>query len=182
MGSHSRTSAQQNRRRLFVSPGRRGSAGLAKAVAGICHSSSSSIRTPITATNTVKVEDFESYAKADAAENKSAPVGPKWPELHSAALMGLPGDVVRAVSPHSEADSAAILFQFLVAAGNALGRDAFYLVEGDRHGTNLFAVMVGDSAKGRKGTSWGRVRAIMEIAEPCGRPTASSAACRAVKA
>ena len=42
---------------------------------------------------------------------------------------------------------------------------AYYLVEGDRHWTNMFAVMAGDSAKGRKGTSWGRVRAIMEVAD-----------------
>src|SRR5262249_17227827 len=31
----------------------------------------------------------------------------------------------------------------------------------DRHGTNLFAVLVGTTAKGRKGTSWGMVRELL---------------------
>jgi hypothetical protein len=47
-----------------------------------------------------------------------------------------------------------------------LGRGPYYQVEGDRHGTNLFGVLVGETAKGRKGTSWGRVRQIAEIADP----------------
>src|SRR5262249_47496574 len=40
-----------------------------------------------------------------------------------------------------------------------------YQVEGDRHGPNLFAVCVGVTSKGRKGTSWGRVRQLMEMAD-----------------
>jgi hypothetical protein len=35
-----------------------------------------------------------------------------------------------------------------------------------KHGVNLFGVLVGDTAKGRKGTSWGRVRQVMTIADP----------------
>ena len=89
-----------------------------------------------------------------------------WPTLDSAALYGLPGDVVRAIEPHTEADPVAILVQYLVAAGNAIGRGPHYRVEGDRHGPNLFAVLVGETSKGRKGTSWGRVRQVMEIADP----------------
>lgn len=90
----------------------------------------------------------------------------QWPELDPAALYGIAGDVVRTLDPHTESDPAAILVQTLVAAGNALGRCAYYLVEGDRHCPNLFSVLVGDSGKGRKGTSWGRVLSIMEVADP----------------
>lgn len=89
-----------------------------------------------------------------------------WPSLDPAALYGLPGDVVRAIAPNTEADPVAILAQYLVAAGNAIGRGPHYRVEGDRHGPKLFAVLVGVTAKGRKGTSWGRVRQVMEIADP----------------
>jgi hypothetical protein len=60
----------------------------------------------------------------------------------------------------------AILLQYLAAAGNIIGRGPHYRVEGDRHGPNIFGVLVGETAKGRKGTSWGRVRQIMEIADP----------------
>jgi hypothetical protein len=86
--------------------------------------------------------------------------------MDDAAYYGLAGDVVRAIEPHTEADPVAILIQFLAAAGNAIGRGPYYQVEGDRHCANIDAVLVGDTAKGRKGTSWGRVRQIMEVADP----------------
>jgi hypothetical protein len=60
----------------------------------------------------------------------------------------------------------AVLVQFLVAFGNALGRGPYIQVESDRHHANMFAVMVGESSKARKGTSWGRVRAVLEQAAP----------------
>ncbi len=41
-----------------------------------------------------------------------------------------------------------------------IGRTAFFQVEGTRHYLNLFAVLVGTTSKGRKGTSWGRVRQV----------------------
>jgi hypothetical protein len=55
--------------------------------------------------------------------------------------------------------------QYLVAAGNAIGRGPYYRVEGDRHTANLYAVLVGNTAKGRKGTSAGRIRQVMRVAD-----------------
>jgi hypothetical protein len=98
--------------------------------------------------------------------SNDAPAGQAWPTLDPAALYGLPGDVVRAVGPATEADPVAVLAQYLVAAGNAIGRGPHYRVEGDRHCANLYAVLVGETAKARKGTSWGRVRQIMDTADP----------------
>jgi hypothetical protein len=80
--------------------------------------------------------------------------------LARAAFYGIAGEFVRIVEPHSESDPAALLVQFLVAAGIFLGRTAYHLVESSRHFTNLFAIICGDSSKARKGTSWGRVRAV----------------------
>lgn len=97
---------------------------------------------------------------------KAAAARTDWPILDPLALHGLAGDVVRSIEPHTEADPVAILTQFLVAVGNAIGRGPYYRVEGDRHGCNLFAVLVGETAKGRKGTSLGRVRQIMQVADP----------------
>ena len=88
-----------------------------------------------------------------------------WPTMDEAAYQGLAREVVEAIKPHSEADPVAILIQFLALAGNTMGRTAYYLVEDDRHHTNLFAVLVGESSKARKGTSLGRVRAIMKVAD-----------------
>jgi hypothetical protein len=101
----------------------------------------------------------------DPLENQKTPAPPveDWPEpLGLAAYHGLAGEVVTAIEPHTEADVAAILFQFLTAIGNALGRRAYFLVEDTRHYPNLFLVLVGKTAKARKGTSWGRVRQLFE--------------------
>ncbi len=95
----------------------------------------------------------------------SAPREAAWPTMDDSAYHGLPGDVVRAIGPHTEADPAAILIQFLAAFGNAIGRGPYYQVEGDYHRANLFAVLVGETAKGRKGTSWGRVRQVFDRVE-----------------
>jgi hypothetical protein len=81
------------------------------------------------------------------------------------AYHGLAGDVVRAIEPHTEADSVAILIQFLTCAGNIFGNSAYYKVEGSRHHANLFSVLVGESSKARKGTSWDRVSEIVRIAD-----------------
>ena len=88
-----------------------------------------------------------------------------WPIMNKAAFDGLAGEVVDTIAPHSEADPVAILLQFLTCAGNVIGRTAYYQVESDRHHANLFAVLVGASAKARKGTSAGRVTAIVKIAD-----------------
>jgi hypothetical protein len=102
---------------------------------------------------------------ASVIELDKGPAASDWPTLDPAALHGLPGDVVRAIGPHTEADPVAILAQYLVAAGNAIGRGPHYRVERDRHGANLYAVLVGDTAKARKGTAWGWVRQIMVAAD-----------------
>lgn len=88
------------------------------------------------------------------------------PPLAPEALYGLPGDFVRLVEPHSEADPVALLVQFLVFAGNAIGRGPYFPVEGDRHGPNLYAVLVGDTSRARKGTSESQVRRLVELVEP----------------
>ena len=77
-----------------------------------------------------------------------------WPDaLGEEAYYGLAGDLVRAIEPHTEADPAALLYQFLIAFGNLIGRSAFFPVEASKHHLNLFGVMVGQSSRGRKGTS-----------------------------
>jgi hypothetical protein len=88
-----------------------------------------------------------------------------WPTLPDEALYGLAGNVVEAIEPHSEADPAAILIQFLTCVGNVLDRVYYYQIESDRHHANLFTVLVGDSAKARKGTSLGRVKSVIKDAD-----------------
>ena len=84
-----------------------------------------------------------------------------WPTLAPEALHGLAGKVVKVIGPHTGSDPVALLIQFMVSFGSALGRRPYYLIEGDRHYTNLFVVLVGQSSKSRKGTSAGRIRQVM---------------------
>ncbi|MBA4395554.1 MAG: hypothetical protein C0407_18535, partial [Desulfobacca sp.] len=66
------------------------------------------------------------------------------------------------VEPHTEADPAAILLEFLVAFGNVIGRGSWWIVEADRHHLNMDLVLVGETAKGRKGTAHGQVKKIFK--------------------
>jgi hypothetical protein len=72
---------------------------------------------------------------------------------------------VRAIAPHTEADPAAVLVQFLACFGNACGRGPGFQVEADRHHLNLFVTIVGETAKGRKGSSFGQARRPIESAD-----------------
>ena len=90
-----------------------------------------------------------------------------WPEpLAEEAFHGLVGDVVRAIDPVTEADPAAILINFLTMFGSAVGRGPHAVAEDDRHGCNLHSVQVGDTAKGRKGSAFGRVRRLFYEVDP----------------
>ena len=40
------------------------------------------------------------------------------------------------------------------------------MAEADRHGTNLNTVVVGETAKGRKGTSWGNIKRLFDGVDP----------------
>lgn len=89
-----------------------------------------------------------------------------WPVLSEGALYGLSGEVVSRILPHTEADAAALLVNFLVGFGNAAGRGAHVKVGAARHGLNLFAVLVGETSKARKGSSWGFIRDLLHAADP----------------
>lgn len=87
---------------------------------------------------------------------------PQWPTLASQALHGLPGRIVKALEPHTEADPVALLIHVLAVAGTLLGRGPHFVAEASHHFTNLYAVLVGQSSKGRKGSAWARVRRLFE--------------------
>ena len=90
---------------------------------------------------------------------------PEWPSpVAEEALYGLAGDIIRLIEPNSEADQMALLIQLLVGFGNLVGRNAYVVLGPSRHYANEFAVLVGATAGGRKGTS---LAEIMRFLEPC---------------
>ena len=92
---------------------------------------------------------------------------PQWPDPPSdEAFYGLAGEIVAAIEPHSEADPTALLAQALTCFGSDAGRSAFFRVESDCHFSNLFTVLVGESAKARKGLSWANILDLYRRASP----------------
>ena len=102
--------------------------------------------------NGITTEDLQN----EPATKQRRPVQPPRtsPQLSSVALHGVAGRVVRLLAPHTEAHPAAILLQLLAAFGNLIGPGPHCIVESTRHALNLFVILVGDSSKARKGTSW----------------------------
>jgi hypothetical protein len=70
---------------------------------------------------------------------------------------------VNLVEPHSEADPAALLIQFLAAVGNRMGRTIYRVAEGSRHHANIYCVVVGKTGVGRKGSSWSQVARLLRL-------------------
>ncbi len=92
---------------------------------------------------------------------------PGWPKpMGRTAMHGLLGEIVAAIAPHTEADPAALVLQLLAAFGNVVGRRPHFRVEADNHAPNLFVALVGKSARGRKGTSWGYVLEMFRRVDP----------------
>ena len=95
------------------------------------------------------------------------PLDPGWPRpLGPAAMQGLVGETVRAIAPHTEADPAALVLQILVAFGNVIGRKPHFYVGQTRHGLNLYTVLVGKTARARKGTSWDFIASPFRLLDP----------------
>lgn len=106
-------------------------------------------------------------ARIDARPRLSeASEGPLAPVLDEAALYGLAGKIVKVIALRSEADTATLLLHFLTAYGNVIGRSAYCQVESTRHYTNLYYGCIGETSKGRKGTAWGRIYALVEMVAP----------------
>jgi Protein of unknown function (DUF3987) len=116
------------------------------------------------ATPTPMGTDGASLQGDDAFEN--AEIVDRWPNVPREMFYGVAGDVSMLADPHTEADPVATLIQFLVAVGNMLGRTAYFQVGATRHCLNLFVVLVGLTAVGRKGTSWDVVRWLIEQIDP----------------
>ena len=90
-----------------------------------------------------------------------------WPaKLGKDSHYGLAGEILQTIEPHSEADPASLLIHVLTFFGDVVGRKPHFRVENDRHGVNLFAVTVGETANSRKGTAAGRAKQVFEKVPP----------------
>jgi hypothetical protein len=97
---------------------------------------------------------------------RASPITASWPILAEEALYGLAGDIAKTIDPYTEADPVATLLHVLVAFGNVINASAHAKVQHDCHPGRLFAVLVGDTAKGRKGTAWSTPRYLFSQVDP----------------
>jgi hypothetical protein len=81
-----------------------------------------------------------------------APPVRDFPVMAEEAFVGLAGEIVRMIEPHTESDRAGLLLSAHAFFGNCIGRGPHYRVESTEHGLNLFVLKTGDSSKARKGT------------------------------
>lgn len=94
-------------------------------------------------------------------------LGSLWPApLGEAAYHGLAGKFLRAVEPHTEADPAALLVQFLGMFGSVVGRGPHVEIDGAEHHSNLYLALVGSTGAGRKGTAGAQARRLFEQVDP----------------
>jgi hypothetical protein len=89
-----------------------------------------------------------------------------WPQMAPAAYHGLAGEFVYMIQDKTESDPVALLLQLAVSFGNAAGRSAFRRVEFTQHYGNENLVIVGQSAKARKGTAWNWIDGLFRLADP----------------
>lgn len=76
-------------------------------------------------------------------------------KISSEAFYGLTGEVIGLIEPHSESDVAAILINFLTFMGNVIGDKPYFMAQSKKSYAKIFSVIVGQSAKSRKGSSLG---------------------------
>jgi hypothetical protein len=88
------------------------------------------------------------------------------PTLGEAAFHGLVGEIVRGIEPFTEACEPAVLVQVLGFFGNVVGLSPHGMVGAERHGTNIYPIIVGRSAKARKGSSLAPVDHLFRLAAP----------------
>jgi hypothetical protein len=99
-------------------------------------------------------------------ETQGDPPRRHWPKpLDEDAYIGFAGEFVLAVQHHTEADPAALLFQMLACFGNCINTTAHYRHEWTHHHAREFVLIVGRSAKARKGTSWNIIKEVFKLAD-----------------
>lgn len=88
------------------------------------------------------------------------------PKMDSLAYFGLAGDLVEEIAPHTESSREGLLLTGLAMFGNAVGFGPRILVDGTIHRPKLDVVLVGMSARSRKGTAYNNMLEPFKTADP----------------
>jgi hypothetical protein len=74
--------------------------------------------------------------------------------MHEDAFYGIAGKCINLMAQHCESSRESLLLQFLVIAGNIIGRSVYVYAGGAFLFPNEYVVCVGSTSRGRKGTAW----------------------------
>lgn len=85
------------------------------------------------------------------------------PPMRSEAFHGILGEVVKIMTKHCESSPEVLLLHGLVIVGNIMGRSAYVYGGGPKLFPNEFAVFVGETARGRKGTAYAMWEQLAEL-------------------
>ena len=95
------------------------------------------------------------------------PATTAWPApLGAAARHGVVGDFLALASPATEADDAALAFQFIAFVGCCIGSDPHVVAGADQHPARFNVALVGATSRGRKGSAASIVKAVLREADP----------------
>jgi hypothetical protein len=109
----------------------------------------------------------DAAALVEMTPNEVAPtLEVAWPVLGTAARHGLAGEILSVIEPHSEADPVAILVSLLAAFGALVGAGPHARADGAEHPARVWPLIIGDTSKSRKGSSWSQVRRVLAGADP----------------
>jgi hypothetical protein len=101
----------------------------------------------------------------NAADPEPSTLELVWPTLSPEAMYGLAGEIVATIAPHSEADPAAVLVSLLASFGALVGPGPHARADGAEHPARIWGLIVGDTAKARKGSSWMQCRRVLAGAD-----------------
>lgn len=86
--------------------------------------------------------------------------------LESMAFTGFAGEVVRAIAEYTEAHPVALLATLLTYFGSIVGKGPHVVADEAEHPARIFAFVVGNSARARKGTSARVIQSLFDGAVP----------------
>jgi hypothetical protein len=97
---------------------------------------------------------------------KQGALQPKF-DIDSPSMTGILGQIVRTVLPHSEADPFGLLMTALSRSSAFLGSGAYVPVSaGSRQPARLYVILVGSTARARKGVTESDIGSIFDQVDP----------------
>lgn len=85
-----------------------------------------------------------------------------WPKLEPEALHGVVGDIAETIGPHTEADIVTLVAHTLSEFSAIIGRSAYTEIDGNQSPLVFWPVLVGATAKARKGSGENRIKRLFK--------------------